>query len=100
LEHRARSTNALTPLLVSALPTAVALAVIAPRANQNQLTARRPSAGEDSERLVGDHGAPAVFWTSAANRAIPNIANRATTRRLKARTTNPGFRLLGRAPSL
>ena len=95
LERAPREANLLAPLELRAFPPAVALASIAAPTHQNLAVALEPGAVEHPKRLV-DHGRNArQFLDKGREPSDTAGAVRATTRRMKARSTSPGFRLFG-----
>lgn len=88
--------NLLASLKLRALAPAVALAAIAAPTHQNLAVALEPGTVEHPKRLV-DHGQNArQFLDKGREPSDTAGADRATTRRMKARRISPGFRLFGR----
>jgi hypothetical protein len=93
LERRARNLNLLTTLKLGAGAVAVSLPAIAVAAHECLPPARRPRAHEHPKL---DHGAgPRRFLDKRREPSDAALADRATTRRMKARRISPGSRYLG-----
>lgn len=95
LEHRPREPHLAPARELGAIAPAVALAAIAALTHQDLPATLRSRTRKNPKRLL-DHG-PSTrrFLDKRREPSDTALADRATTRRMKARRISPGFRYLG-----
>jgi hypothetical protein len=94
LKHRARDPHLAQARELGAPPPAIPLAAITAPAHQHLPATLRSRTSENPKRLLDHRRSARRFLDKRREPSDTALADRATTRRMKARRISPGFRYL------